>query len=125
MNLLLVLVGGALGSLVRYLVSEALVLGGAFPWGTLAVNVSGSFVIGFTAGGAGFGGRFIESSFVRHFVLVGLCGGYTTFSAFSLQTVTLLQAGDFVRAVLNVVTSVTGCLVATLAGFALAAVLSG
>ena len=124
MNLLFVLLGGALGSLARYLISEALVLGGVFPWGTLAVNVSGSFVIGFAAGGAGFGGRFIDSPFVRHFVMVGLCGGYTTFSAFSLQTVTLLQAGDFLRVVVNVVTSVLACLLATLAGFSLAAVLA-
>ncbi len=126
MNPLLIAVGGALGSLARYWMSEALALalGPGFPWGTLLVNVSGSFVIGLAAGGSIGDARLVASPFVRNFVMVGLCGGYTTFSAFSLQTVTMLQAGDVGRASLNVVGSVGLCLVATAAGYALAAVLS-
>jgi fluoride exporter len=126
MTALWIAFGGALGSLLRFWISEALALafGPAFPWGTLFVNVSGSFVIGFVAGWAGAGGRWIESPFARNFVMVGLCGGYTTFSAFSLQTVGMLQAGDVGRAGLNVVTSVGACLVATVAGFAAATALS-
>jgi fluoride exporter len=125
-NPILIALGGALGSLARWWISEALALavGPAFPWGTLLVNVTGSFVIGFAAGGTIGDTRLIASPFVRHFVMVGLCGGYTTFSAFSLQTVSMLQAGDVGRASLNVVASVTTCLVATWAGYALAAVLS-
>jgi CrcB protein len=81
-------------------------------------------VIGLAAGGTIGDMRLIASPFVRHFVMVGLCGGYTTFSAFSLQTVSMLQAGDLGRASLNVVASVGTCLVATWAGYALAAALS-
>ena len=125
MTPLLIAVGGALGSLARFWISEALALafGPAFPWGTLLVNITGSFVIGLAAGGTIGDTRLIASPFVRHFVMVGLCGGYTTFSAFSLQTVSMLQAGDVGRASLNVVASVATCLVATWAGFALAAAL--
>ncbi len=118
--------GGAIGSLARYYFSEllALLLGPGFPWGTLIVNVTGSFVIGAAAGGSVGDTRLVASPFVRHFVMVGLCGGYTTFSAFSLQTVAMLQAGDVGRASLNVVASVALCLLATWAGYALAAALS-
>jgi CrcB protein len=123
MNAVFVMIGGAIGSLVRYWMSEAcaVLFGTAFPWGTLVVNVSGSFIIGYVAGGAGAGGRWMDSGLIRHFVMIGLCGGYTTFSAFSLQTVTMLQAGDVVRAGLNATVSLSACLVATAAGFAVAA----
>jgi CrcB protein len=123
---ILIALGGALGSLARYWASEAIAraYGPGFPWGTLLVNVTGSFLIGLAAGGYGPHGRLIESAVVRQFVMVGLCGGYTTFSAFSLQTVSMLQAGDVGRAGLNVAASVVTCLVATWAGFALAAALS-
>ena len=126
MAALLIAVGGALGSLARYWISEALALalGPAFPWGTLLVNVTGSFVIGAAAGGAIGDTRLIASPFVRHFVMVGLCGGYTTFSAFSLQTVAMLQVGDVGRAALNVGASVGSCLVATWVGYALAVALA-
>ena len=123
MTSFLIAFGGALGSLARYWFSEALALayGPAFPWGTVLVNISGSFVIGLAAGGSIGDTRLIESPFVRHFVMVGLCGGYTTFSAFSLQTVAMLQVGDVGRASLNVAGSVASCLVATWAGYAFAA----
>ncbi len=123
---LLVAVGGALGSLARWWVSLALAksVGPAFPWGTLLANVSGCFVIGFVAGWAGPNGRLVASDAVRNFAMVGFCGGYTTFSAFSLQTVEMLQAGDLARAGANVAGSLVLCLVATWAGYALAAAAS-
>jgi CrcB protein len=122
----LIAVGGALGSLARFWISEALALalGPEFPWGTVLVNISGSFLIGLAAGGSIGDTRLIATPFVRNFVMVGLCGGYTTFSAFSLQTVAMLQAGDVGRASLNVAASVSACLAATWAGYALAAALS-
>ena len=126
MTVLWIALGGAIGSLGRYYLSEALalVLGDTFPWGTMVVNVTGSFVIGFLAGGAGAGGRWIESPFARQFLMVGVCGGYTTFSAFSLHTFGFLQAGDLGRASLNIVASVTLCVLATWAGFAASAALA-
>lgn len=126
MTALLIALGGALGSLTRYWISEALTLalGPQFPWGTLLVNVTGSLVIGVAAGWSGEHGRLMESTYVRNFVMIGLCGGYTTFSSFSLQTLSMLQVGDVGRAGFNVVASVTTCLFAVWAGCALAAVLS-
>ena len=126
MNPILVALGGALGSLARWWISEALALaaGPAFPWGTLLVNVTGSFVIGAAAGGSWNDVRLIETDTIRYFVMVGLCGGYTTFSSFSLQTVGMLQAGDVGRAFLNVAASVLACLTATWAGYSLAAALA-
>ena len=126
MSVLWIALGGALGSLARYFVSEALAraIGPAFPWGTLLVNVSGSLLIGFVAGWDGGNGRLMESVFVRQFLMVGICGGYTTYSAFSLQTLAMLQVGDFGRAGLNVASSVLLCVLAAWAGYALAAALS-
>ena len=123
MTILWIALGGALGSLARFFLSEAvaLIAGPAFPWGTLLVNVSGSFVIGVVAGGGGEHGRWIESAFARQFLMVGVCGGYTTFSAFSLQTVGLIEAGALGRASAYVLASVALCLVATWAGYAAAA----
>lgn len=123
---LLVAIGGALGSLARWWVSLAIAksLGPAFPWGTLLANVSGCFVIGFVAGWSSEHGRLVESDTARNFAMVGFCGGYTTFSAFSLQTVEMLQAGDLARAGANVAASLVLCLVATWAGYVLAAAMS-
>lgn len=126
MTALLIALGGALGSLARYGISEALARawGPSFPWGTLLVNVTGCVLIGAAAGGSWNDVRLIESSFVRQFVMVGVCGGYTTFSAFSLQTVGMLQSGDTGRAGLYVAASVVTCLLATWAGYAAAAALA-
>jgi len=125
-NGLLIAVGGAIGSLARYWVAEwvALAVGAAFPYGTLLVNVTGSFLIGFVAGGSWEHIRLAEAPAIRSFVMVGICGGYTTFSSFSLQTVLLLQAGEWFRASMNVLLSVIGCLLSTWAGFAVAAAFS-
>jgi CrcB protein len=123
---LLVAAGGALGTLARWWVSLAMAaaVGPAFPWGTLVANVSGSLLIGVVAGWSGEHGRLLESDLARGFVMIGFCGGYTTFSAFSLQTVEMLQAGDLGRAGANVAGSLVLCLLATWAGYALASVLS-
>ena len=90
--------------------------GETFPFGTLAVNVLGSLVIGFFAGLTGPDGRLLVSGDVRQFVMVGICGGFTTFSSFSLQTLTLAQDGEYVRAGMNVAVSVVLCLVSVWLG---------
>ena len=104
--------GGALGSVARYGCSAVIAntLGQTFPWGTMLVNVLGSFVIGFFATFTGPDGRVLVSGDIRQFVMVGVCGGYTTFSSFSLQTMSLAQDGEYVRASLNIVLSVVLCL---------------
>ena len=114
MTYLWIAIGSAIGGAARYACSSLLAawFGQTFPWGTLAVNVIGSFIIGFFATLTGPDGRLMVSGDMRLFVTVGLCGGYTTFSAFSLQTLTLAQDGEFVRAGLNVVGSVVLCLLA-------------
>ncbi len=110
--------GSAVGGVTRYWASNlvTLWLGVGFPWGTLLVNISGSFVIGLFATLSGPDGRMITTPDARQFVMVGVCGGYTTFSSFSLQTLTLMQAGDSGRAALNVIGSVALCLAAVWLG---------
>jgi CrcB protein len=81
-----------------------------FPWGTFWVNVSGCLAIGFFATLTGPGSRHFAGNDARLFLLTGICGGYTTFSAFSLQTLDLLRAGDWPRAGAYVVGSVAVCL---------------
>jgi CrcB protein len=110
--------GSAIGGVARYWASNlvTLWLGVGFPWGTLLVNISGSFVIGLFATLSGPDGRMITTPDARQFVMVGVCGGYTTFSSFSLQTLTLMQAGDSGRAALNVIGSVALCLAAVWLG---------
>lgn len=111
--------GSALGGMARYwctgLVTDG--IGGPFPWGTLAVNVAGSFVIGAFAAATAGEGRWLVSPNVQRFVAVGILGGFTTFSAFSLQTLDLLRAGDWWRGGSNIVLSVVVCLVAVWAGY--------
>lgn len=119
---LLVMLGGALGSLARYLLSLwALPLSGTLPLGTLLINTAGSFVIGFFGTLTLAGGRFPAPENLRLFVMVGLCGGFTTFSAFSLQTLDLLRSGAALRAAINVTASVALCVGAVAAGHAIAA----
>lgn len=119
---ILVAIGGALGTIARYWLSglTARVIGETFPWGTLVVNVTGSFVIGFFAALTGPDGRLYVASEGRQFVLVGLCGGYTTFSSFSLQTLNLINDGEWALAGANIGLSVVVCLVAVWAGAAAA-----
>ena len=118
--------GSALGGVARYACSDLAAnwLGPSFPWGTLLVNVLGSFIIGFFATLTGPDGRILVSGDARLFVMVGLCGGYTTFSSFSLQTMALAQGGEFARAGLNVVGSVVLCLLFVWLGFVAASALT-
>ncbi len=111
--------GGALGSMARHWCNGlvAVLAGVNFPWGTLVINVLGSFVIGFAAATMTTEGRFPTGDTPRQFVMVGLCGGYTTFSAFSLQTLTLLQGGQWLPALGNVGLSVGLCMVAVWLGY--------
>jgi CrcB protein len=94
--------------------------GHRFPWGTLLVNIVGSFVIGYVAAFAGTA-RPLGDPTLAVFLMVGFCGGYTTFSAVSLQTLTLAQTGAWRHAAANIVASVLLCLLATALGFAAAA----
>lgn len=114
---LAVALGGALGSLARYWLGEAL-RGGSLPWATILANVSGSLAIGLIAAGTGAGSRLAVGETGRLFLMVGFCGGYTTFSSFSLQTLALLQAGRPGAAVANVLLSVASCLAAVWLGAA-------
>jgi fluoride exporter len=120
-NYLLVAIGGALGSVARVwaisVVSSR--FGTAFPWGTLVVNTVGSFIIG-VAAGLSFEGRTAISSSTRIFLMAGICGGFTTFSAFSLQTLELLQQKQWLAASANALLSFALCLVAVWLGYILA-----
>ncbi len=119
-------VGSALGGMARYGCSglAARLIGETFPWGTLIVNVAGSFIIGFFATLTGPDGRVYMGSMARQFVILGFCGGYTTFSSFSLQTLNLVNDGEWIRAGANIGGSVLCCLVAVWAGHLLAASIS-
>ena len=112
--------GGALGALLRFWVSTGVYqwLGRGFPWGTLAVNFIGSFLMGFLF--VLFLERMLISGELRAAVLVGLLGSFTTFSTVSIETLTLLEQADYVKALLNVVLSVGICILACWAGLVLA-----
>ena len=113
-----VALGGALGSVGRAWLGGVIggVLGGTFPWGTWAVNIIGSFIIGWFAAATDAGAAREAWAEWRVFVMVGLCGGFTTFSAFSLQVLELLRAGAMARAGVYIVGSVLVCLLAVWAG---------
>jgi fluoride exporter len=115
--------GGALGSVARFWASgfAARHFGEVFPWGTLIVNVSGSFLIGAFATLTGLEGRWVVAPSYRQFFMVGICGGYTTFSSFSLQTLDLARDGEWFYAVANTVLSVLLCLVGVWLGHLVAA----
>lgn len=120
MTSLWVAVGSALGGVLRYWCSGLIAhgFGETFPWGTLFVNVAGSLVIGLFAAVTGPDGRLLVGGTARQFVMLGVLGGFTTFSSFSLQTLTLLQGGEWSRAVGNVVLSVLLCLGGAWLGYA-------
>ena len=126
MNYLFVALGSALGGVLRFWVSTVFErrLGETFPWGTIFINVTGSFVIGLCFSLAGVDGKPLLGSSARAFTLVGVLGGYTTFSSFSLQTLNLAREGDWLRAGGNAVGSLVVCLVAVFLGHLAAAALN-
>lgn len=109
-RVLLVAAGGALGSALRYLVATTAVvwLGPTFPWGTLAVNLGGSFLIGLVQAVAAE--RLVLSEEARLFLTTGVMGGFTTYSAFSYETVGLMERGAWGPAWLNVALTTAACL---------------
>lgn len=121
-NYIWIMLGGALGTGARYWASGLIAqrFGEAFPLGTLVVNVSGCFVIGFFAAFVDPDGPFLVSPRLREFVMIGICGGYTTFSSFGLQTLDLVRDGDWLRAGLNCFLSLACCLIAVWLGRAAA-----
>jgi CrcB protein len=123
---LYVMIGGALGTLGRYAISvAALPYSRDLPWGTIGINILGSFIIGFFGTLTLAQGRFPVSENMRLLVMIGICGGFTTFSSFSLQTLDLLRNGAVVRAGLNIVASVVLCVAAVAIGHYIAAQLNG
>lgn len=112
--------GGVLGSVARYLASLLIQSAHGFPLATLFVNITGSFIIGFYGTLSAPDGRLFSSARQRQFVMTGFCGGYTTFSTFSLETVRLLQAGQARTALINIAVSVVTWLLAVWLGHALA-----
>jgi len=118
----MVAVGSALGGVARYWLGIAVVrlLGPSFPWGTILINVLGSFVIGFFGTMTGSQGLIPAPQAVRTLVMVGMCGGFTTFSSFSLQTLELARGDQWFGALANVVLSVVLCLASVTAGHVLA-----
>jgi len=120
-----VMLGGALGTGARFWASGFIAerVGESFPLGTLVVNVTGSFVIGFFAVLADPEGPVLVSPRFRQFFMMGVCGGYTTFSSFSLQTLDLLRDGDWLKASLNTMLSFSCCLGAAWLGRILALIL--
>jgi len=117
-----VALGSALGGVARYWCSGIVAhyIGETFPWGTLIVNVIGSFLIGLIATVSGTDGRFLIPAEARQFLMVGILGGFTTFSSFSLQTLTLARDGQWLLVAANIVGSVVLCLVMVWAGHMLA-----
>ncbi|TAN60673.1 MAG: fluoride efflux transporter CrcB [Magnetospirillum sp.] len=122
----LVALGSAIGGTLRYWLSGLIAnsFGATFPWGTIAINVTGSAAIGFFATLTGPDGRAFVPSEWRTFFMIGICGGYTTFSSFSLQTLTLAQDGEWLPAGMNILLSVALCLLAVWLGHAGAMVLN-
>ncbi len=119
-QVLAIAAGGALGAVMRFWVSSGVyaLLGRAFPWGTLAVNVLGSLAMGFLF--VFMLERLAVGAEWRAFVLVGFLGAFTTFSTFSIETLTLMQDALYLKAALNAVVSVVACIAAAMLGVILA-----
>ena len=119
MNVLWVARGSAAGGMARYACAGigARWPGGAIPWGTLFVNVTGSLLIGILAVAVPEGTRWLGTD-ARALLMIGLCGGFTTFSSFSLQTLALMREGDWLHAAAYTLGSVVLCIGAAAAGYA-------
>lgn len=117
-NYLAIALGGAIGSMGRYWVTVSMVRYPPhwLPLGTISVNIIGSFIIGMVWA---YLQQRSESELIRLFLAVGVLGGFTTFSTFSLETVYFLTESEWGRAVVNILMNLMGCLLATVAGIAL------
>lgn len=113
-----VFLGSGLGGVARWGQSGFIAnrFGQTFPWGTLVVNVTGSFIIGLFATLTGPEGRLLAPASFRQFLMLGVCDGYTTFLSFSLQTMSLIEDGHWSRAGANLVLSVVSCLAGVVPG---------
>ena len=119
-NLLFVFLGGGVGAAARYWLSGAVYdwLPSTFPYGNLVVNVSGCLLIGILM--AVMQDRFLVDPSLRVFLVIGILGGFTTFSSFSYETIALAQDREYLHASVNIMATVFGCLAATLVGQRLA-----
>ncbi len=123
---LLIALGGALGTVARYWIGLwTLPLSRGLPWGTIIINVAGSFAISFFGTLTLGNGRYPVPEGMRLFFMVGVCGGFTTFSSFSLQTLDLLRGGGAARGLVNVAASVLLCLGSVWIGHTIASHLNG
>ena len=115
--------GSGLGGVARFALSGLIAqrYGETFPWGTLVINVTGSFIIGFFATLTDPDGRLLVGGTVRQFVMTGILGGYTTYSSFSLQTFALAREGDWLRAGANATGTFVLCFLAVWLGHLCAA----
>jgi CrcB protein len=121
MSYLWVTIGSAFGGLLRYVLTRLTIsVSSGIPFGTILINVLGSFVIGYFGTLTLQSGKYHASDNLRLFVMVGICGGFTTFSSFSLQTFDLLRSGYWIKAVGNILLSVILCVAAVAAGHRLA-----
>jgi fluoride exporter len=121
-----VAIGSALGGVARFAMTRLMLEQSVqFPWSTVLINVLGSFVIGFFGTLTLSSGRYPVSENTRIFVMVGICGGFTTFSSFSLQTFDLVRTGAWGRALMNVVLSVVLCLFSVALGHYIAERMTG
>lgn len=123
MTIAAIAIGGAIGSVLRYLIQLQCIVwfGTKFPYGTMIVNVIGSLAIGFLS--VALLDRFLVSTELRFAILVGLLGGFTTFSTFSLETLTLIQQGNILSAASNVGFSIMLCITACFLGVLLARII--
>jgi CrcB protein len=114
-----IFLGSGLGGVLRFGAATAVAArwGDSFPWGTLVVNVAGSFLIGFVAALMTADGRPLLGTEPRHFVMTGVLGGFTTYSSFSLQTLALARAGEWVKAAGNAGAMFVLCFVAVALGY--------
>ena len=123
-----VAIGGALGSVGRFWLNGIISsrFGETFPWGTMLINITGSFIIGVIGALANPEGRMDSQSraFATQFLMIGICGGYTTFSSFSLQTLNLARDGEWLRVAGNITGSVAFCLLAVWLGHVAATALN-